>query len=113
MDGTIDDFLDSLVKRSDRYSSLHIDVIHSLWPCFKDYYETYKTVKNLSPYQTISFTEAEKTTGIQGSVLHAILHDLTVDNFLVFQPYMPGVCWTVTDIGFKCFPLILDKHKMS
>jgi hypothetical protein len=111
MSGKMDDFFDSLVKRSDRYSSLHIDVIRSLWPFSKDYYETYKAVKNLSPYQTVSFGEAEKTAGIQGSILHVILHDLTVDNFLIFQPYMPGAYWTITDIGFKCFPRILDKHK--
>jgi hypothetical protein len=111
MDEKMDDFFDSLVKRSDRYSSLHIDVIRSLWPCFKDHYETYKAEKNLSPYQVISFGAAEKMTGIQGSILRTILHDLTVDNFLIFQPYMPDAHWIVTDIGFKLFPRILDKHK--
>jgi hypothetical protein len=107
-----DEFYNSLINRMERYSSLHIKSIKSLWPYIKDYYETYGTIKNLLPYETFSFSEAAQRTGINGSVLHAILHDLTVDNLLVFQPNIPGACWTVTEIGYQCFPRIIGKSSI-
>jgi hypothetical protein len=106
-----DDSCDLIISQAERYSRSHISVIKLLLPYIKEYFDISQSGKNLLPYYTFSFQTAEKITDITGNILHDILHDFTVDNLLIFQPYTPFDCWTVTEIGFICFPRILEKYE--